>query len=158
MHFLFAIYKYFPFGGLQNDLLRIAEAATVRGHSIDIYTTSWEGPQPGSNGKISIHLVHSAGCSNQGRMSSFAKMMSKILAETKHDVSVAFNRLPGFNWYFAADDCLACRLPQRHSKLVLACHPRYRTLLDMERAVFHSSPRTQIMYISEQQKKDFCEA
>ena len=39
----FCLFKYFPHGGLQRDMLRIALACQLRGYSIDVYTTSWEG-------------------------------------------------------------------------------------------------------------------
>ena len=41
-----AILKYFPFGGLQRDLMRTAAEAHGRGHEVTIYTTSWEGEKP----------------------------------------------------------------------------------------------------------------
>ena len=42
----FTLFKYFPFGGLQRDFLRIALACQARGHAIRVYTLQWEGDIP----------------------------------------------------------------------------------------------------------------
>ena len=46
MQFAFCIYKYFPFGGIQRDGLKIAQALVERGHSVRWYALSWEGEPP----------------------------------------------------------------------------------------------------------------
>ena len=46
MKLAFCLYKYFPFGGLQRDFLRIALACQARGHDIRVYTLDWEGEVP----------------------------------------------------------------------------------------------------------------
>ena len=46
MKLAFCLYKYFPFGGLQRDFLRIALACQARGHTIRVYTLDWEGDVP----------------------------------------------------------------------------------------------------------------
>jgi UDP-glucose:(heptosyl)LPS alpha-1,3-glucosyltransferase len=38
MQLAFCLYKYFPFGGLQRDFLRIALACQARGHAMRVYT------------------------------------------------------------------------------------------------------------------------
>ena len=38
MQLAFCLYKFFPFGGLQRDFLRIALACQARGHAIRVYT------------------------------------------------------------------------------------------------------------------------
>ena len=42
MRFAFALFKYFPFGGLQSDMLRIAECAAARGHEVTVFTGAWD--------------------------------------------------------------------------------------------------------------------
>ena len=34
MQLAFCLYKFFPFGGMQRDFLRIAQACQARGHAI----------------------------------------------------------------------------------------------------------------------------
>lgn len=36
----FCLYKYFPFGGLQRDFMRIAQTVAARGHHVRVYTQS----------------------------------------------------------------------------------------------------------------------
>ena len=43
MRLAFCLFRYFPYGGLQRDFVRIAQACRARGHSIDVYTLRWEG-------------------------------------------------------------------------------------------------------------------
>lgn len=43
MQLAFVLYKYFPFGGLQRDFMRIALECQQRGHRIRVYTLIWEG-------------------------------------------------------------------------------------------------------------------
>ena len=40
------LYKYFPFGGLQRDFLRIAKTIEARGHQIRVYVQEWQGERP----------------------------------------------------------------------------------------------------------------
>ncbi len=42
----FCLYKYFPFGGLQRDFMRIAQTVAARGQQVRVYTQSWEGECP----------------------------------------------------------------------------------------------------------------
>ncbi|EGM9807424.1 glycosyltransferase family 4 protein, partial [Salmonella enterica subsp. enterica serovar Enteritidis] len=46
MRVAFCLYKYFPFGGLQRDFMRIAQTVAARGHQVRVYTQSWEGECP----------------------------------------------------------------------------------------------------------------
>ena len=46
MQLAFVLYKYFPFGGLQRDFMRIALECQQRGHQIRVYTLIWEGDIP----------------------------------------------------------------------------------------------------------------
>ena len=46
MHIAMAIFKYFPFGGLERDMLRMAESAAKRGHRVVIHTSKWEDDAP----------------------------------------------------------------------------------------------------------------
>ena len=46
MRIAFCLYKYFPFGGLQRDFLRIALACQARGHAVRVYTLEWRGEVP----------------------------------------------------------------------------------------------------------------
>jgi hypothetical protein len=42
----FCLFRYFPFGGVQRNFLRIAELCALRGHEAHLYTLRWDGPPP----------------------------------------------------------------------------------------------------------------
>ena len=42
MRYAFCIFKYFPFGGIQRDGLKIAQTLVQRGHQIRFYALSWD--------------------------------------------------------------------------------------------------------------------
>lgn len=153
MRFAFALFKYFPFGGLQRDMLRIAECAAGRGHEVTIFTGAWEGEAPRSG--ISVRLLETGGGSNHRRARVFAERFGEALRPKEFDLTCTFNRFDGCDWYFAADNCLAVEMPRKHSPLLLKLLPRYRVFLEQERQVFSPDSRTNIFYITPRQKRDF---
>ncbi len=46
MKLALCLYKYFPYGGLQRDFLRILTECQQRGHAVDVYTSEWQGKSP----------------------------------------------------------------------------------------------------------------
>ena len=46
MQLAFCLYKFFPFGGMQRDFLRIAQACQALGHAIRVYVLEWQGEVP----------------------------------------------------------------------------------------------------------------
>jgi len=151
MHIIFALYKYFPFGGLQKDTLRMAEEARNRGHQCTILTTAWEGELPEG---INVQFIRPRGLTNYGKMKDFQSQLDRYLAFTPHDTSVAMNRFGGCDWYFVADYCQASWLPRLHSRLMLWLNPRYRTYLAMERSIFSPQAKTHILHICPAQKAE----
>ena len=63
MNFAFAIFKYFPFGGLQRDMLRMAVCAAGRGHRVTVFTASWKGEEPPEG--IQVRILKARGWTNQ---------------------------------------------------------------------------------------------
>jgi UDP-glucose:(heptosyl)LPS alpha-1,3-glucosyltransferase len=43
MKLAIVIFRYFPFGGLQRDMLAIAQAAHSAGHQVSIFCGDWQG-------------------------------------------------------------------------------------------------------------------
>ena len=147
-----ALFKYFPFGGLQNDFMRIALELVKLGHEIVCFCGEWNDAPPE---EFHVELVKLTKRTNHGRAKEFEKQFRKFITQNRFDVTIAFNRLGPTDYYFAADDCLARSMREKHSRLALTLLPRYRTLLAMEKAIFSPAAKTKIMYISERQKKDF---
>lgn len=46
MKIFVTLFRYFPYGGLARDCLKIAETLRDRGHEVTIFTEKWEGPRP----------------------------------------------------------------------------------------------------------------
>ncbi len=154
MKLLFAIFRYFPHGGLQRDMLRIAENAAARGHQVTVCTMKWEGEAPPAG--IIVKQFSPRGFSNHSRARNFAEQLRVYSAREKFDSVVGFNRIPGLDFYFAADNCFA-KSAARHGALALSLLPRYRVFLAFERAVFSPESKTHIFYLAAPQKRDFIE-
>lgn len=138
MKFAFSLFKYFPYGGLQRDALRIAEACRARGHAVDFHTLRWEGPRPAGHG---VEVVAVPGRLNHVRYRRFAAHMAA--RSRGYDAHVGFNRMPGLDVYYAADPCYRARLLARAPWHRLT--PRARALLAAEHSVFAPGARTLVL-------------
>ncbi|MGN0879271.1 MAG: glycosyltransferase family 4 protein [Oligosphaeraceae bacterium] len=152
---LIGLYRYFPFGGLQKDALRLIEELLRRGEEVCCLATSWQGEQP-SSPRFSLRLVKPKGFTNTSRMAAFGREFARLAAERRAagDVSVAMNRLPGADVTFAADACMRTTLRQKPLWPLLRLLPRYRAILRQEHAVV-ANPHTRFLLISERQRQDF---
>ena len=157
MRFLLAIYKYDPFGGLQRDTLRLIRELTGRGHEVVVFTTAWDGPEPPAGTKIEL-IPASKLRSNHANMLRFAGAFRRRLERHDFDVSVAMSRIPGADFYFAADVCMKTYWENLHSAFALRFHPRYAAYLRLERAVAAPPSRTRIACIAPAQMRDYAAA
>ena len=157
MKFLLAIYKYNPFGGLQRDTLRLIQELTGRGHGVIVFTTAWNGPEPPAG--TSLELVPSSKLrSNHANMAKFAAAFRARLERLDFDVSVAMSRIPGADFYFAADVCMKVYWSKLHSAFALWFNPRYAAFLRQEQAVIAPPSRTRIACIAQAQMNDYAAA
>src|SRR3979490_658883 len=102
MQLAFVLYKYFPFGGLQHDSMRIAPECQARGQQIRVYTLSWEGATaPG----LEVILVPVKALFNHRRYEKFTAWVQADLAKRPVDRLIGFNKMPGLDVYYAADGC-----------------------------------------------------
>src|SRR5262245_37564685 len=144
MKLAFCLFNYFPYGGLQRDFLRISRECLARGHEIHVYTMRWEGElEPGFH----IRLIQSKGLQNHTSIISFVKQLKKEFEKTHYDLIIGFNKMPHLDIYYAADVCYQARANQDHS-FFYQFFPRYRTMVELERAVFKSKQKTKILLIS----------
>ncbi|MCP4680805.1 MAG: glycosyltransferase family 4 protein [Desulfobacterales bacterium] len=150
MEFAFCLFKYFPFGGLQRDFLRIAKVCLDRGHGVDVYAGDWQGEIPDG---LRVTLLPSRRLTNHRRCASFAAKAGRCLAEENYDTVVGFNKMPGLNVYFAADTCFTARAFRR--SFLFRLSGRCRTYMRLERAVFDRESKTEILLISEREKTFF---
>lgn len=151
MQLAFVLYKYFPFGGLQRDFMRIAQVCQQRGHRIRVYTLIWEGEVPEG---FEVLVAPVKAFSNHRRNEKFTAWLQADLAKRPVDRVVGFNKMPGLDVYYAADPCFEDKAQTLRNPLY-RFGPRYRHFAEYERAVFSPASRTQILMISEVQQPLF---
>lgn len=145
MKLAFCVAKYFPFGGLQRNLLSIALACRARGHDVVIYTYAWESDQPPPG--LSVQVVPVRAFSNHGRNISFYKALQPLLAQGAYDGVIGFTKMPGLDIYYAADPCFQAKARCNRPALY-RLGPRYRCFVALEKAVFNAAADTQILMLS----------
>ena len=151
MRIAFCLFKYFPFGGLQRDFLRIAQACLARGHVIDVYTLSWEGQlEPG----LAIHVISVKSLTNHQRRLDYIRQVTPFLQAGHYDAVVGFNKMPGLDVYFAADTCYQSRARAQHGWWYRLTR-RYRHTVALEKAVFDPAANTTILLIAPRQQAEF---
>ena len=150
MRLAFCLFKYYPFGGLERDCVRIAQECLKRGYKVDLYTMAWEGEIPEG---ISVNLIPGKGIISHWRCTSFIKQLRSRLQEQHYDLIVGFNRMPGLDVYYAADICYVADAGQRHG-IWHRFTPRYRTFAALEKSVFSPQAATKVLLLSapEQQR------
>ena len=146
MRLAFALYKYFPFGGLARDFVRIANICHQKGHSVDVYVMEWNGEL---NPNYNVHLLPCENWSNHGKVASFHRQLNEKLLAEDYDVVIGFNKIPGVDIYYAADPCYI----DRFEKITFAqtLNPRFRFYAGAEEAVFGPNSKTICLMISDKQ-------
>lgn len=151
MQLAFLLYKYFPFGGLQRDFVRIAQECQQRGHSIRVYTLSWEGEVPEGFELVKVPV---RSLLNHRRYAKFTRWVQADMRRRPVDRVVGFNKMPGLDVYYAADPCYEDK--SRHlRKAMYRYSPRYRHFSAYERAVFDPQGKTELLMISATQQELF---
>lgn len=151
MQLAFVLYKYFPFGGLQRDFMRIALECQRRGHQIRVYTLIWEGDVPPG---FEVLVAPVKALFNHRRNEKLSAWMEADLAKRPVDRLIGFNKMPGLDVYYAADGCFEDKAQNlRHS--LYRRWGRYRHFAEYERAVFARDAKAEILMISEVQQPLF---
>lgn len=153
MKLAFTLFKYFPYGGLQRDFMRIATICRDHGHSVDVFTLEWNGPKPDG---FNINIICPKRLTNHGKYKAFVKSITPRLRNENYDAVIGFNKMPGLDYYFAADPCYEARVRQLRGRLY-RMSGRYRHFAVYENAVFGLQSRTRILILSEAEKPNFIE-
>jgi UDP-glucose:(heptosyl)LPS alpha-1,3-glucosyltransferase len=149
MHLACVLFHWFPHGGLQQDLVKVVRACQEQGATITVYCQRWHGERlPG----VETVLVPGKGWSASARRRDFARYIRDQVAG-RHDVVLGFNRVPGLDWYYAADTCFAAKAAQRAWWYRLT--PRVRQYLAFEQAVFGPQAATRVLLLSPQQRAQY---
>ena len=146
----FCLFRYFPYGGLQRDMLRIGKICQSNGLGIRVYTMRWEGDVPEG---FDVRIVKASGFSNHARALNFSQEIQKLLKNEPVNAVVGFNKMAGLDIYFGADMCLAERLAGR--AWLYRLMPRARTFLKLEEAVFGEKSKAFAMLLAQKQIEDF---
>lgn len=149
MKLAFVLFKYFPYGGLQRDMLRIAAACQQLGHEIHVYTLSWQGGIPEG---IRVHRLPVRGLRNYVRYRQFISRWQQQLRASPAAAVIGFNRMSGLDVYYAADPCFRQEHVENRPALVRLLG-RYRFFLQQEQAVFGRASKTLVLMISALQRQ-----
>jgi UDP-glucose:(heptosyl)LPS alpha-1,3-glucosyltransferase len=149
MRLAFVLNNWFPYGGLQRDLVKVVNACRDRA-DITIYCMTWEGE---GLADIRTEIVPVTSLSRTAQRQQFADY---ILANVsgKFDKVVGFNRMPGLDFYFAADTCFAEKSYNERGWWYRQT-PRAKQYLAFEAAVFGPQSATQIMLLSPSQREEY---
>jgi UDP-glucose:(heptosyl)LPS alpha-1,3-glucosyltransferase len=150
MKFAFTLIKYFPFGGLQRDFIRIADACLSRGHQVDVFTPYWQGEVPTG---LNVTVLTLKAFSNHQRRFALSREVLRRTRTDHYDAVVGFSKMPGLDFYYAADSCFAERVATK--PFWYPYTGRCRSYLALEQAVFASQAPTQIMLLTEKDRETY---
>ena len=151
MKFAFIIFKYFPFGGMQRDMLRTANELIKRGHTVEIFTMTWQGDLPSD---IKVHELPQKAWFNYQRYQQFIQATFALINANQFDYVFGYNRMAGLDAHFAADPCFIERAHQQRNFLYRLL-PRFKWFAACEKAVFSADANTQILAVSLTEKPHF---
>ena len=149
MRFAFCLFKYFPYGGLQRDFLRIAAECTSRGHDVHAFVSEWRGKQPPG---IKVTVLKTWGwIFNHAQNKHFHHQLQHELHRARFDCVVGFDRMPNLDIYYGADFCYIGRAVPRYGPWYRIA-PRPHLFYTFEKAVFGRNSKTLILSLSEREK------
>ena len=157
----FCLYKYFPYGGLQRDFLRIAETCAKRGHQVTVYTLKWDGNCPdwldvvvAPPNMVRGGGITGASISGTRKYQKFTTWLHLQLKQKLADVLVGFNKMPGLDIYYCADPCFEHKSRYlRRWWYKYTC--RYRHFSHYEQSIFNPGEKAEILMISDVQQALF---
>lgn len=150
MKIAFVLFSYFPYGGLQRDFLKILLACQAQGSVVSVFCMSWQGDIPAN---INLIIPEVKGFSRVAKIQNFVKqMMQKTAGE--FDAVIGFNKMPGLDYYYAADSCYVAKAREERSWLYRQS-ARCKQYLAFEEAVFAQPSKTKVLYIAPDQRQQF---
>jgi len=151
LKFAFIIFKYFPFGGMQRDMLRTANELIKRGHQVEVFTLSWQGEVPE---KMAVHVMPQTGWFNYQRYKKFIAATFDRIKQSNFDYVFGYNRMAGLDAHFAADPCFIERAATQRS-FFYRMAPRTQWFSACEKAVFSAESSTHILAVALTEKQHF---
>jgi len=143
----FCIFKYFPFGGIQRDMMKMVAECRRRGHGVRIYAIHWRDDGPLPDG-VEVKLAPVKALTNHRLYDRFAVWVRDDLKAEPVDLVVGMNKMPGLDAYYAGDSCYQHKARTQRSAWYRLL-PRYSSLLRSEQAVFDAGAGTEVLTISD---------
>ena len=146
MKVLLAVFNLSMRGGKERDCLAVGKFLAGRGHDVTLVST-----KIGSE-VVPFHyrILRRSGISNHARARAFAGAVIEYCAATKPDVLLAFEKIPGADFYYAAESASGS---QRRN--VLSWPGRRLTFQQLERGLFESAARTRVFFLTERQRDEY---
>jgi UDP-glucose:(heptosyl)LPS alpha-1,3-glucosyltransferase len=151
MKFVFVIFKYFPYGGVQRDMLRIAQDCLVLGHEVTIFTGQWQGKKPDN---VKVVICESKGWLNHQKHENLIQNIQQEINKSCIDLIVGFNRMAGLDVYFAADSCFVAKAHDQRPWWYRYT-PRFKWFQRVENAIFNASGHCHILTLTEAEQSLF---
>jgi len=151
MRLAFVLFSWFPHGGLQQDLVKIVRACQERGAAaISIFCMEWSGERLAG---VETVVVPVQGWTATAQRAQFARYVTANVSG-HFDRVIGFNRMPGLDYYYAADLCFAAKAHGERG-LWYRLMPRARQYLAFEQAVFAPEARTTALLLSPLQRAQY---
>lgn len=144
MHIAIVIFRYFPFGGLQRDMLAIAQEAIRRGHAVTVFCEHWQGDVIAG---INLIKLRPRSLFNTAGVKGFVNAFTAHYDARQFDVLIGFNKMPGLDIYYCGDSCFAQKANAERSFLYRLT-PRAQLYLRYEEAVYSHLSKTHILEVS----------
>ena len=139
--FVLIIYKYFPFGGAQRDMMLLAQKLS-KTFTVEILTMEWNAEKPSNN--IQIRFLKNNAFFNHNKYSIFQQKALEYVKLQNDSISIAFSKISGFDFYYAADSCFTFK----NKNYLLNLLPRNKFFLKQEKEIFSTHSPTKILSIS----------
>jgi UDP-glucose:(heptosyl)LPS alpha-1,3-glucosyltransferase len=146
MKIILAVFQIGKRGGKERDALAVAGHLAARGHEVTLLTTTPDASVPA----LRTVTLPRSGLGNHARARNFARAVMRHAAIVRPDAVIAFERIPGADFFFAADAAMAPRLGGAGALL-----PRRRTYRALERGVAGPAARTHIFFLTQRQRDDY---
>jgi UDP-glucose:(heptosyl)LPS alpha-1,3-glucosyltransferase len=145
------LFDWFSHGGLQRDCSRIGAKLQEKGVDVHIVCMHAEGDVPD---EFQVHQPSLPGKNKVSKRLAFSTFLDDHLGEAQYDIVIGFNRVPGLDYYFAADTCFAWKASRERNWLYRFA-PRSRQYLAFEKSVFGSASSAGIFMLSPGQKQEY---
>jgi len=150
----FCLFKYFPYGGMQRDCLRLAIACHNEGYQVNILTINWKGPKPDG---LNIIEFPQKNFLNYKKYINFNNQILEFInqnytAKNIKTLTIGFNKMQGLDIYYAADGCFMTK--NQSSAKFHRITGRFKYFKRMEHIVFNNNldNKTKILFLIDKQK------